>query len=118
MASIDLFTTWTQLSEAQQLTEWRTFMVSLDAGDAGHHRYYLVLMPLWDRGDVPAVVEAEAMDAYETEMREQAEWEARNSPAADAWMDRCILADDPSEALFWDRFDPEGADRLLGCPPF
>ena len=75
-------------------------------------------MPLWDRGDVPAIVQAEAMDAYETEMREQAEWEARNPPAADAWMDRCTLADDPSEALFWDRFDPESADRLLGCPPF
>ena len=118
MATIDLFTTWTQHTEAQQLIEWRTFLASLDAGDAGYHRYYLVLMPLWDRGDVPAIVQAEAMDAYETEMREQAEWEARNPPAADAWMDRCTLADDPSEALFWDRFDPESADRLLGCPPF
>ncbi|WP_293392804.1 hypothetical protein, partial [Phenylobacterium sp. RIFCSPHIGHO2_01_FULL_69_31] len=85
MASIDLFTTWTQLSEAQQLNEWRAFLTSLDAGDAGYHRYYPVLMPLWDRGDVPAIVEDEAMSAYETEMREQAEWEARNPPAADAW---------------------------------
>ena len=118
MASIDLFTTWTQLSEAQQLGEWRTFLTSLDVGDAGYHRFYPVLMPLWDRGDVPAIVEDEAMSAYETEMREQAEWEARNPPAADAWMDRCILADDPSEAAFWDRFEAEAADRLLGSPPF
>lgn len=118
MASIDLFTTWTQLSEAQQLGEWRTFLTSLDVGDAGYHRFYPVLMPLWDRGDVPAIVEAEAIRAYETEMRAQAEWEARNPPAADGWMDRCILADDPAEAAFWDRFEAEAADRLLGSPPF
>ena len=116
MASIDLFTTWTQLSEAQQLVEWRSFLTSLDAGDAGYHRYYPVLMLLWDRGEVPAVVEAELLTAYDAEMREQAAWEARNG--ADAPLLRCELAEDDAEAVLWSRFDADQVNRFLGCPPF
>lgn len=116
MPSIDLDTTWTQLSEAQQLIEWRSFLTSLDAGDAGYHRWYPVLMPLWDRGEVPAAVETEVLAAYETEMREQAAWEARNG--ADAPLLLCELAENEPEAILWSRFDAQAADGLLGSPPF
>lgn len=27
-----------------------------------------------------------------------------------------ILANDPSDNAFWDRFDPATADAILGCP--
>jgi hypothetical protein len=115
MATIDIDTAWTHLSEAQQLVEWRSFLSSLDAGDAGYHRWYPVLMPLWDRGEVPPAVETEVLAAYETEMGEQAAWEARNG--ADAWLHGYDLAED-AETLLWSRFDPDAADRVLGNPPF
>lgn len=118
MASIDIFTAWTQLPEAEQLHQWRAFLAALDAGDAGYHRYYLVLMPLWDRGDVPAAIEAEAMDAYAAEMRADAAWAAENPDPTGAWFDRCIAEADPCDLDFWSRFDAAEADRILGCPPF
>lgn len=116
MTTIDLDTAWTQLTEAQQLVEWRSFLTSLDAGDAGYHRYYPVLMPLWDRGEVPAAVEAEALDAYEAEMRELAAWEARNG--AEAWLHGYEAAEADVESLLWSRSGAAAADRLLGQPPF
>ena len=57
MASIDLVIAWTLLTKGEQLVQWRGFITALDAGGAGYHRFYPVLMPLWDRGDVPAIVD-------------------------------------------------------------
>lgn len=118
MASIDLFTAWTQLSHAEQLDQWRGFIIALDAGDAGYHRFCLLLMPLWDRGHVPAEVEAEALDAYEAEMRADAAWAVRNPSPADEWLDQHVSETDLCDPAFWSRFDATAADRLLGCPPF
>lgn len=53
MASISTQSAWMQLSEPEQLSEWRSFLDELDAGCAGYHRCYPVLMPRWACGDVP-----------------------------------------------------------------
>jgi hypothetical protein len=94
MASINTLTTWTDLSEAQQLREWRSFLNSLDVGDAGYHRWYKVLMPLWDRGDVPGEVLDVRYAARDAELQAEALWEAQHG------------------------FDGGWADRVLGPPPF
>lgn len=94
MASIDTISGWTELSDAEQLREWRSFLSSLDAGDAGYHRYYPELMPRWDCGDVPELIEAERFDAYQAEMRREAVWEAERA------------------------FEPEWANETFGDPPF
>lgn len=109
MASITLNTAWTQLSQAEQMNQWRAFLSALDAGGAGYHPYYLELMPLWDRGDVPAEIEAEAYDAYEAEMRAEAGWDARY---AAAWgVTEGVLEDA-------DTWPAAGLDELIGSPPF
>ena len=76
MASINFTPGWTQLSEGEQLRQWRSFLASLDAGDAGFHRYYAELMPRWDRGDVPELIAEERYAADEAEMQTEALWEA------------------------------------------
>jgi hypothetical protein len=108
MASIDLVTAWTLLTKGEQLVQWRGFITALDAGGAGYHRFYPVLMPLWDRGDVPAEIETEGFEVREAEMRAEASWAARHG--ADAWcMAEGALAD-PEPWL--------GLEKLLGAPPF
>lgn len=108
MASIDLVTAWTQLTKAEQLVEWRGFITALDAGGAGYHRFYPVLMPLWDRGDVPAEIETEAFEAREAEMCAEPTWAARHG--ADAW---CVAEDTLADPETW-----SGLQKLLGAPPF
>lgn len=58
---------WTRLSPDEKLAQWRSFLDALDAGDAGFHRFYPVLMPLWERGDVPEVINDELLDVAEAE---------------------------------------------------
>lgn len=108
MASIDLLTAWTRLTKGEQLAQWRGFIAALDAGGAGYHPYYLVLMPLWDRGDVPVEIEAEAFEAREAEMRAETTWAARQE--ADAW---CVAEGTPADPETW-----SGLEKLLGAPPF
>jgi hypothetical protein len=54
---------WTRLSPDEQLTQWQSFLDALDAGDAGYHRFYPVLMPLWARGDIPETLNEEHVEA-------------------------------------------------------
>jgi hypothetical protein len=84
MISIDTLTLdWTALSSAQQLAHWTSFIDDLDAGAAGFHRFYPVLMPLWDRGDVPGPISEMELARFETEARGEALWELEHPGAAD-----------------------------------
>lgn len=65
---------WTALSPAQQLAHWETFVTDLDAGAAGFHRYYRVLMPLWDEGDVPAPIQDATLAQVEEDLRADWQW--------------------------------------------
>lgn len=94
MLSIDGRSRWIRLSQAEQLSQWRSFLVSLDAGDAGYHPYYTELMPRWDRGDVPLPIEAEYMATRDAELRAEAVWETVH------------------------RFGCDGANAVYGEPPF
>ena len=113
MASNILITAWTELTNAEQLRQWRRFLDALDAGGAGYHRYYPVLMPLWDRGDVPAEIEAETFEALEAEMRADAAWAVQH--AAEAW---CVAEDELGDLPTWPTIQGAGGDLLLGDPPF
>lgn len=88
MGSIDTTFEWMQLPPAEQLLQWRSFVSSIDCGDAGYHRYYPVLMPRWVRGDVPQV--------------------------AGGVRESCQVV----SASAWDRIDASTADLMFGSPPF
>ncbi len=94
MASIDLTPCWSQLSESEQLRHWRSFLTSLDAGDAGYHPHYAELMSRWDRGDVPERIAEARYGVEEAEMRAEAIWEAVHA------------------------FTTDGAHEICGDPPF
>jgi len=88
MISIDsLQAAWTALSPAEQLRHWEQFTLDLDAGEAAFHRFYLVLMPLWDRGDVPAVIDEAQLQKRDAELEADAAWDRRNSAPAATWLD-------------------------------
>lgn len=70
-----LAATWNSLTETEQLAEWRSFLAALDEGGSGHHRFYLLLLPRWDAGDVPASICDEASAAYDAECTVEAAWE-------------------------------------------
>lgn len=70
-----LAATWNSFTEIEQLAEWRSFLSALDEGGAGYNRFYLLLLPLWDAGDVPASICDEASAAYDAECAEEAAWE-------------------------------------------
>lgn len=53
MFTQELSTAWNALSKVQQRREWARFTEALDSGDAGYHRFYGVLAPMWDRGERP-----------------------------------------------------------------
>lgn len=53
MTQLDISTAWNTLTKAQQRREWDRFTEALDTGDAGYHRFYRVLMPLWEGGERP-----------------------------------------------------------------
>lgn len=51
---------WNALSAEERRLHWEDFTEMLDAGDAGYHRFYRVLMPMWqgeEMGAAPAQVE-------------------------------------------------------------
>lgn len=99
MISIDtLNSDWTALSPDAQLAQWETFIADLDAGCAGFHRYYRLLAPLWDRGDVPDPINEAQLARYETEMRAEALWELQHPSPNDSWMDYGIRQLDPATA--------------------
>lgn len=101
MISINALTSdWTALSPAEQLAQWHTFIADLDAGAAGFHRYYLVLMPLWNAGDVPDETNEAALAKYEAEMQAEALWDLQHPSPNDSWMDYCIRQLDPATADF------------------
>lgn len=84
MRSIEALTAdWNALSQDEQFGQWRSFLQDLDCGEGAFHRYYLVLMPLWDRGDVPELINDEQMEKYAAEMRAELAWELENLPPAD-----------------------------------
>ena len=41
------------LTVSEQAAQWVRFVDALDSGDAGFHPYYLVLAPIYDRGETP-----------------------------------------------------------------
>lgn len=94
MASINTQAAWMQLSEPEQLSEWRSFLDELDAGAPGYHRCYPVLMSRWVRGDVPV----DLGWAEETPVRLTA-----------------IVTDG---AGFGDHLAQNEADWIFGTPPF
>ena len=94
MASIELAFDWIQLSESQQLRQWRSFLTSLDAGDAGYHLFYAELMPRWDRGDVPELVVEARYSVEQAEMAAEAIWDAVHG------------------------FTTDGVNAIYGDPPF
>jgi hypothetical protein len=88
MISIDaLIQDFNALSPAQQVAQWDSFTADLDAGSAGFHRYYPVLMPLWDRGDEPDEIEALRQTQHETEARADALWELQHPFPDTSWED-------------------------------
>lgn len=96
MNSLNTFAiAWNALSEAEQLNEWRAFVAALDAGDAGYHRFYSVLMPLWDRGEVPTQIAEEAAAANDAELMLEAAWEALH-------VEQMVVALDPAFAELLD----------------
>jgi hypothetical protein len=99
MISIDALTSdWIALSPSEQLAHWTTFIDDLDAGCAGFHRYYRILMPLWEQGDVPDPIDETQFAKYESEMRAEALWELQHPSPNDGWMDYCIRQLDPATA--------------------
>jgi len=106
MISTDtLMAAWTALTPAEQLAQWQQFTQDLDAGEAAFHRFYLVLMPLWDRGDVPEAINERQLQKLHAEMAEEAAWELEHPPLADAWFDYCVAQADPSTAAALDHFE-------------
>ncbi len=53
MTQQQISSTWNSLTKAQQRREWTRFIEAVDCGDAGYHRFYPILAPLWDRGERP-----------------------------------------------------------------
>ena len=100
---------FTALNNEEQHAAWEKFTIDIDEGMAGWNPYYLYLNPLhWD-GSSPFPEEDAAAEAEYREAQLE-------MSAADLWHDACILAQDPSEDAFWDRFTPEAADVMMGCP--
>lgn len=97
-----LMDAWTALSPAEQLAQWEHFTRDLDAGEAAFHRYYLVLMPLWDRGDVPALISEAQLQKLEAEMVAEAMWERRQLPRSDAWFDYSVAQSNTATAAIID----------------
>jgi hypothetical protein len=91
MISIDTLTSdWTALSPAEQLAQWESFFADLDAGAAGFHRYYRVLMPRWDAGDVPDHVIEAQLARFEADMRIDTIWELQHPSSIDSCEDYTI----------------------------
>jgi len=78
------FLAWTQLPTLQRRAEWRSFIVALDVGDAGYHRFYPVLMPLWDRGEVPDLVNDEQLAMRDAELLRDALHDRSSISASEA----------------------------------
>jgi hypothetical protein len=107
MQSIDqVQAAWAALDRQAQLEAWDAFTRSIDYGDQGFDPFYLVLWPMWEMGSSP----------FEDEDREYALAEIEADLARNEYFDAQIEAMDPCENAFWDRFTPEAADALLGCP--
>lgn len=75
------------LSPAEQLAQWESFVADLDAGAAGFHRFYPVLMGRWDRGDVPEEIVERQRATFEAEVRADALWELEHPAMSDDWAD-------------------------------
>ena len=97
---------WAALDRQAQLEAWDGFTRSIDYGDQGHDPYYLVLWPMWEMGCSP----------FEDEEREDALAMIELDLERNEYFDHQMLAMDPCENAFWDRFDPATADALMGCP--
>jgi hypothetical protein len=99
MISIEAITTdWNALSMDEQMRQWSQFLQDLDAGEAGFHSFYLVLMPLWDCGLVPALIEEVRFSRAMNEAAADAAWELANEPLAGGWMDYSSRQVDPAYA--------------------
>ena len=97
------------LNAADQHAAWEKFSRDVDEGMSGWNPYYLYLTPLfWDGGSPFPEEDAAALAEYLEDLKHVA--------ASDTWEDRCIRANDPGEEEFWNRFTPEAADLMLGCP--
>ncbi len=108
MITIDTLTSdWTALSPAAQRALWRHFIEALDAGAAGYHRYYQVLMPLWDRGDVPDWINSAALTEATDEVRGAASSDLLQPSPINRWrghlvcqLDGATAGVDPAELPF------------------
>ena len=53
------------LTDLEKAGEWVGFLDTLDAGGVGYHPYYLILAPMWERGETPFDAERlELMERY------------------------------------------------------
>ncbi len=84
-STVILTSDFNALSPAEQLAQWESFVTDLDAGAAGFHRFYPVLMGRWDRGDVPEEIGERQLVAFEAEVRADALWELEHPPMSDDW---------------------------------
>jgi hypothetical protein len=98
ISTLDHTADWNALSEAEQLRQWSRFTMDLDAGEAAFHRFYLVLMPMWDRGDVPTGIDRGRFARRIIEAAEDAAWELGRPPVADGWMDDSVRQANPATA--------------------
>lgn len=101
---------WDALDRQGQIEAWDAFTRSIDYGDQGYDPYYLVLWPMYEAGSSPFADEDEAAE------REYALAMIEADLARNEYFDAQILAMDPCENAFWDRFEPATADQLMGCP--
>ena len=90
------------LNSSEQAAEWVRFVDALDAGGAGFHPFYLVLAPIYDRGETP-------FDGDLTEMLEP----------------RQVLQGELDFEAYEEEFEVSAcaggraaADLFLGSPPF
>ena len=90
------------LTSSEQAAQWVRFVDALDAGDAGFHRYYLILAPIYDRGETP-------FDGERTEMMEP----------------RRLLQGELDFGAYEEEFEvtafaqfSTAAELLIGSPPF
>ena len=98
---------FTVLNSDEQHAAWEKFSLDVDEGMAGWNPFYFFFNPLYWAGSSPFPEEDAAAEA---------EHRAAALDDVDQWNDAWILAQDPSENAFWDRFDPQTADAIMGCP--
>ena len=83
-------TAWAALDRQAKLEAWDQFSRDLDYGQAGWNPYYLVLMPMWERGEQPVPAETFSMLDVDVEDDFDFDGEAYPMPVEAAGFDQYI----------------------------